>query len=191
MEEKFIIGLGNPGKEYESTRHNIGFLLLDFLKKEWMFPDFTYDKYSKSLKTSSTFLNHKITLMKPQTFMNLSGESISSLKTKTPLNNFLILYDDFDLDLGTFRIKAKGSGGSHNGMKSILNIAKDLNIPRLRIGIKPNHPVGNAANFVLGKFSKLELKTIFETSKNIEEATSLFIKNNLEEAFQKFNRKNK
>ncbi|PCJ20370.1 MAG: aminoacyl-tRNA hydrolase [Candidatus Cloacimonadota bacterium] len=185
-----VIGLGNPGEKYDNTRHNIGFMTLDYLNKNNLGQDFQANKYNKSYESNLTLSNNNITLLKPQTFMNLSGESLIRLKKTIPPSKMIVIYDDFDLTLGSIRIRKKGSAGSHNGMKSIISILGTNEFPRIRIGIRPNHPIKGAASFVLGKFQSTEIEIINKLYPCIQESIELIINNKLEEACQKFNKKN-
>lgn len=160
MSNKFlIVGLGNPGNEYDNTRHNIGFKILD------SFAD------SLKLKFESTRLafaaegkvkNKIYFLIKPTTFMNLSGKAVNYYlqKEKIPLANLLVITDDIALPLGQIRLRSKGSDGGHNGLKSINEVLGNGNYSRLRFGIGNEYPKGAQVNFVLGKWNNEELKII-------------------------------
>ena len=163
---KIIVGLGNPGKEYENTKHNIGFMFLDYLVNKNNLGDFKKFKNSKILECDLN--GKKIILAKPQTYMNLSGNALVELKNWYKIENkdMLVIYDDFDIAFGDVRYRDKGSAGTHNGMKDIVNKISSIEIPRLRIGTgglkKENEPI---ISFVLSKFSKSnldELNNIFE-----------------------------
>ncbi len=147
---KLVVGLGNPGKEYEKTYHNIGFFAVDKISDEYGL-DFT--KNECKAKTCSVYLkNTKLILAKPQTYMNLSGESIRELKQKYKLQNsdIYVLCDDIDLPLGKIRLRHSGSGGTHNGLKNIvLNIGEDFN--RIKIGVGRDDKFKDLADFVLSK----------------------------------------
>jgi PTH1 family peptidyl-tRNA hydrolase len=164
---KVIVGLGNPGAKYLTTRHNIGFLFLDFIARKYEFADFEEKTKLKSLVSEKNIGTEKVLLIKPTTFMNLSGESLLAVKNfyKLEWSDFLICYDDVDLPFGTVRQRLSGSAGTHNGMRSILGISKDDNIPRIKLGIEVENRLGDLSGFVLGRFSDLELselKDIFE-----------------------------
>lgn len=165
---KIIVGLGNPGKEYEHTKHNIGFMFLDYLVNKNNLGEFKKFKNSKILEFNLN--GKKVILAKPQTYMNLSGNALVELKNwyKVENKDILVIYDDFDILFGDVRYKEKGSAGTHNGMKDIVNKISSIEIPRLRIGTgglkKENEPI---INFVLSKFSKSsldELNDIFEVA---------------------------
>lgn len=158
---KIIVGLGNPGKDYEQTRHNIGWLFLEYLA----------DKYNTSITKSNCdalvgetkINNEKIVFAKPMTYMNLSGNAVSKLKKwyKVENEDILIVYDDIDIPFGTIRFREKGSGGTHNGMKNIVQMLSTQEISRLRIGLGGlKHEKQNMADFVLQRFKKDELEKL-------------------------------
>src|SRR3989338_922255 len=159
-----IIGLGNVGKEYGGTRHNAGFILVDQLQQSWKFPEWKEEKKLKALISSGTYQEQKIILVKPTTFMNLSGEAVSLVTNfyKIAPENTWVTYDDMDLPLGKIRIRTDGSAGTHNGMKSILQHLPTINFPRIRIGIESRgveHGMPeqmDTSDFVLSKFTAKE-----------------------------------
>lgn len=150
---KVIVGLGNPGKEYEKTYHNIGFLTLDALAAA------LGAKFSKKMANSQVaevfFKGQKVILAKPQTYMNLSGQAVLELKNKFKLNDedFLIILDDIDLPVGKVRFRQEGSAGTHNGLRNIVTLLKTNIIPRLRIGIGKDERM-DLADFVLSKIKE-------------------------------------
>lgn len=166
-----IVGLGNPGKEYEKTHHNMGFMVLDeFAKKH----DLKISKNKdKALIFEGNVLGEKIVLAKPLTYMNLSGESVVSLKNRFKPDKILVVYDDIDIEIGSVRFRNKGSAGTHNGMKSIVSLLGNQNFARIRVGIKPDEKPQNLANFVLSKINK-EKQAGFEMA--FEKATQLLEK---------------
>lgn len=163
---KIIVGLGNPGKEYENTKHNLGFMFVDYLLKKYDLNRFKKFKSSKIIET--TLNNQKVIFVKPQTYMNLSGTAVLELKQwfKVENKDILVIYDDFDIVFGNVRFRENGSGGTHNGMKDIVSKLSNTDIPRLRIGtggLKKEKE--ETISFVLSKFSKEEnnkLNEIFE-----------------------------
>ncbi len=163
---KVIIGLGNPGKKYLTTRHNIGFLFLDWLAQtQYSEKNFSNNKKLQAETLELNDNNQKIILAKPTTFMNLSGDCFSKIKNYYDLENkdFLIVYDDIDIDFGDSRFREKGSGGTHNGMRSILKHSDSNDIPRLRLGVNNTHRQHQElSDFVLSNFSKDELKQLSE-----------------------------
>lgn len=171
---KLIVGLGNPGEKYSRTRHNIGWLFIDYLSKIY---GIDVEKNKCDALVGETKVNgEKIILAKPLTFMNLSGNAVVKLKKWYKVDNkdILIIFDDIDIPFGTFRYREKGSGGSHNGMKNIVQMLSTEEISRLRIGLGGlKHEKQDMADFVLQKFKKDELKNLedifFEASKKVEE----------------------
>ena len=158
---KIIVGLGNPGKEYESTRHNIGWLFLDYLAQIY---NVDISKNNNNALVGETVINsEKIIFAKPITYMNLSGNAVSKLKNwyKVENKDILIVYDDIDIPFGTIRYREKGSGGTHNGMKNIIQMLSSEEIARLRIGLGGlKHEKQDMASFVLQKFKKDELEKL-------------------------------
>ena len=159
---KLIIGLGNPGIEYQKTRHNLGFQVLNFLVNKLNLK-WKKEKF-KGLYALGTYLNQKIVLLKPLTGINNSGECIRDFVNylQIPLTNILIIYDDLTLPLGTFRYRQQGSSGGHNGVKSIIKCLGTQKIKRLKIGISYNKNV-LWSEWVLQKFSPSETKILRET----------------------------
>ena len=163
---KLVVGLGNPDREYENTYHNVGFFLVDKFSDEFGL-DFT--KSECHAKTCCTFLdNEKIILAKPQTYMNLSGQSVVELKQKYKLKNsdIYVLVDDIDLPLGKVRLRHEGSGGTHNGLRNIVSlIGEDFN--RIKMGIGRDPKFENLADFVLSKIPKENLEIIEKSSEEV------------------------
>lgn len=172
-----IVGLGNPGNAYTDTRHNIGFNLVDQIKDFLGFPDFS-NKFD-SLFSSKQVNNTKVFLLKPQTYMNLSGEALSKIVNfyKIDLDNILVIHDDLDLQLGKVKIKQGGGSGGHNGIKSIDKYIGP-NYFRLRIGIGKPEAFMEVSNFVLSKFSATEVNIINRILKRIIENFDLIIEKN-------------
>ena len=152
----FIVGLGNPGAEYEWTRHNLGFLLVDKLAREAGIE--VRRRNCRALVGRGLVAGTEVLLVKPQTFMNLSGEAVSCLLSKQPelkpAAALVVISDDLALPFGRIRIRERGSAGGHNGLKSIIGALGTNEFIRLRIGIMPDHPVANAKGFVLDQLSK-------------------------------------
>lgn len=182
-----IAGLGNPGKKYEHTRHNIGFIAIDLLAAKL---GIKVNKLKFKAMIGEGYIGtEKVVLIKPQTFMNLSGEAIRDAANfyKVPNENIFVIYDDIDLEAGKLRIRKKGSSGSHNGMKSIIYQLGFDDFPRFRIGVsKP--PAGfDLANFVLSGFSKDEIKPVASAVDTCIEAVQTAVKEDLDTAMNKFN----
>ena len=158
---KIIVGLGNPGKEYKNTKHNLGFMFIDYLISKYNLGN---EKKFKNSKIIETKINEeKVVLAKPQTYMNLSGNAVVELKNwyKVENKDILIVYDDFDILFRNVRFREKGSAGTHNGMKDIVNKLASTQIPRLRIGTGGlKNEKEEVISFVLSKFSQKELAEI-------------------------------
>jgi peptidyl-tRNA hydrolase, PTH1 family len=182
-----IVGLGNPGREYRQTRHNVGFMLMDRLTAR-LNVRFTRMQ-SKALVASANFEERKIIFAKPQTFMNLSGQSVQGLLHfyKLPLENLLIAHDDLDLPLGTIRIRPDGRSAGQKGMTSTIDRLGTDEFPRLRLGI--GHPPGQmqAPDYVLQDFSGAEMVVISETLNRAVEAGLTWVTEGLDKAMNKFN----
>ena len=135
---KIIIGLGNIGKEYEETRHNVGFMCVDYFIKEILKQDLNYKKRDNYFYIETSHKGEKIVVIKPTTYMNLSGEAIAKVKKWYKIENqdLIVIYDDVDLSLGNIRFRESGSAGTHNGMRNILSILKTEELKRIRIGIE-------------------------------------------------------
>jgi len=187
-----VVGLGNPGLKYEFTRHNIGFRIVDSLARD-MGTEFKKVKSYYSLISRGTINNHKVMLVKPQTFMNLSGRAVSKVVSyyQIPLQDLLIVYDDLNLELGQIRIRKKGSAGGHKGMESIMQYLNSEDIPRLRIGI--GNPSVNfnfdCVSYVLSNFNNEEkdkIREVIQLSTNVIKAIT---EGGFEKAMRKYNRK--
>jgi len=186
-ETYLIVGLGNPGREYRETRHNVGFMLLDRLTVK-LNARFTRLQ-SMALVASANYQERKIILAKPQTFMNLSGQSVQGLMHfyKLPLENLLIAHDDLDLPVGTIRIRPDGGSAGQKGMMSSIERLGTDEFPRLRLGI--GRPTGHmeAPDYVLQDFSKADLTIISETLDRAMGAVLEFVVNGLDIAMNRFN----
>ncbi len=181
-----IAGLGNPGKKYENTRHNMGFLVLDaFAQRHGI----KVSKIKHKALTGEGFIaGKKVLLVKPQTYMNLSGESLREVMEyyKVPIENLIVIYDDLDLEIGALRIRKKGSAGSHNGMKSVISQLQDDQFPRIRIGI------GGAdgrdwKDFVTGGVSKAEADILSETIDRAADAVTCMLEKGIDIAMNQYN----
>ena len=155
MDKFLIVGLGNPGLDYQETRHNIGFKIIDYLAEKF---DLTFRNQKYGLTASFQYKGRTINLMKPSTFMNLSGKAVHYHleKNKIRINNLLIISDDLHLPFGLIKIRRKGSDGGHNGHKDIIEKLESINYSRLKFGIGSNFLVGQQANYVLGVWSEEE-----------------------------------
>ncbi len=191
---KIVVGLGNPGKEYEGSRHNAGWMVLDELRKELDGEAFKEEKKFKTLLSVSAFENEKLLLVKPLTFMNLSGESVQLLAKyyKVIPEDILCIFDDFDIPFGTLRIRANGGPGTHNGMKSMVQHLGE-NFPRIRIGLKnANNDLVlqmkmDMKNAVLKPFNKEEKKELPRVLKKAAAAAKTWLNQGIEDAMNTYN----
>lgn len=185
-----IAGLGNPGKKYENTRHNMGFMVMDALGEK-LGININKIKF-KSLTAEGRIGSEKVIIMKPQTYMNLSGEAVREAADyyKVPEENIIVVYDDMDIDLGSLRIRKSGSAGTHNGMKSIIYQLKSDKFPRIRVGIGANHK-SDIIGFVIGSVSKDEASILNKTILNAADAVEEIITGDIDMAMNKYNTKKK
>lgn len=187
---KIIVGLGNPTKEYEGTRHNIGFSVIDQLAKEYNIS--MTEKKFKAICGKGIIGGEKIILVKPQTYMNLSGESVIEVVNFfkcDPEEDLIVIYDDIDLDVGRLRIRAKGSAGGHNGMKNIIaHIGTDV-FARIRVGVGAKPKDWDLADYVLGHFPKEDLAMIDEGRSLACKATAIIIEDGVQAAMNQCNSK--
>ncbi|MGL5131584.1 MAG: aminoacyl-tRNA hydrolase [Planktothrix sp.] len=191
---QLIVGLGNPENKYEQTRHNIGFEAIDALAKAWRIPVSENRKFKGKFGEGVTTSGEKIRLLKPLTYMNLSGQAIRAVVDwyKLPPTSVLVIYDDMDLPLGRLRLRLSGSAGGHNGMKSTISHLGTQNFPRLRIGIgKPKSISGTmereTVSYVLGKFSATEMQIMEQVLKWTGEAIDLSLHQGVEKAMSLYN----
>lgn len=186
--EYIIAGLGNPGAQYENTRHNAGFMTVDTLAEKYKF-EIKKLKF-KSLTADTVIAGKRCLVMKPSTFMNKSGEAISEAMNfyKISPENVIICYDDISLEPGKLRIRRKGSDGGHNGIKSIIYLTGSQDFPRVKIGVgaKP-HKDYDLAAWVLGNFSSEDIPKLHEATENACEAIELIVKGQTDKAMNKFN----
>lgn len=182
-----IVGLGNPGKDYVNTRHNIGFDTIELLAKR---NHININKIKfKSVYGEGTIGNEKVLLVKPQTFMNNSGITVRDIYNyyKIPIENIIVIVDDIDIDFAQVRIRKKGSAGSHNGLKSIIYQLQRDDFPRVKIGIGKKREGQDLANFVLSRFSKDEREIIEESLLIGAESVEAIIKYGVDQAMNEFN----
>ncbi len=186
--EYIVVGLGNPGDEYSNTRHNIGFMTLDYIARDLNL-DINKHKF-KALTTECCIASKKVLLMKPQTYMNLSGQAVKEAMNfyKIPPENVLIIFDDISLELGKIRIRKKGSHGGHNGIKDIIANLGSNSFPRIKIGI------GNKSNidydlkdFVLSPFSSSDMEKIKAEFTDVFSALKLILNNETDKAMNLYN----
>jgi PTH1 family peptidyl-tRNA hydrolase len=189
---KIITGLGNPGKKYENTRHNVGFIIIsNFGIKISDFSDWKINKKFNAEISEGKIGGEKIVLLRPQTFMNNSGQAVAAAARfyKIKPADLLIIHDDIDLPLGKLRIKKDGSSGGHRGVESIITALNSKNFTRLKIGVAPEARPKNfdAADFVLKKFIKAEAKKVSEITKKATEAVAVILAEGTDEAMNQFN----
>jgi PTH1 family peptidyl-tRNA hydrolase len=182
-----IVGLGNPGPEYERTRHNLGFMLVDKLAAE---AGSTVKRSEcRSLVGNAPIEGQRVLLAKPQTYMNLSGEAVSCLNSKHELEaeSLIVISDDLALPFGSIRLRERGSAGGHNGLKSIIGALRTNEFVRLRIGIQPEHPLSDAKRFVLDEFSRTERESLSEVLERATEALRSVLRDGIGKAMSLHN----
>ena len=187
-----IAGLGNPDRQYEGTRHNAGFDVIDRIAEKYNIAVDT--KKHRACIGKGIIGGQKVLLAKPQTYMNLSGESIRSLVDYYKIdeeNELLVVYDDISLDVGQLRIRAKGSAGGHNGIKNIIAHLGTQVFPRIKVGVGEKPKGYDLADYVLGHFSKAEREQMEEGYDNAVRAAEMIVSGQLNEAMNEFNRKKK
>jgi len=185
-----IVGFGNPGRQYKCNRHNVGFMLVDNLAKRL---GTTFSRMeSRALVTKNTYLDKRLILAKPQTYMNLSGQAVASLVKfyKIPLENLLIAYDDVDLPLGTIRLRPMGGSAGQKGMRSTVERLGTEEFPRIRLGIDRPPGAMQAADYVLQDFSKDEIEIVNHVIDRATDATLVFVTEGLDVAMNKYNTHN-
>jgi len=184
-----IVGLGNPGDEYQWSRHNLGFMLIDKLAHDEGIV--VSRRECSSLVGRGEVEGVRTKLAKPQTYMNLSGHAVScllaKLKSESPIEQLIVISDDLALPLGKIRIRERGSAGGHNGLKSIIAALGTNEFVRLRIGIQPEHPISDAKRFVLDMFSRSERALVTETIEQSAKAIKTIIRDGALKAMAQFN----
>lgn len=182
-----VVGLGNPGERYARTRHNLGFMVVELIARE----EQTQVKREecRSFIGRSVIGNEVVELAKPQTFMNLSGEAVSCLlrKQDRAIEKLIVISDDLALPFGKIRLRPRGTHGGQNGLRNIIDRTGTQEFIRLRIGIAPEHPIGNAKDFVLQNFSKGESERVEEILKDSADAVRDVISDGIEKAMAKWN----
>lgn len=188
MKKFLIVGLGNIGVDYVQTRHNIGFLLLDFMSHEL---DFKFEDLRYGAVANHSIKGKKVIFLKPNTYMNLSGKAVKYWMEKENISfeNVLIITDDLNLDFGNIRIKSKGSDGGHNGLKSLQSELQTVNYPRLRFGIGDKFSKGRQVDYVLGQWNEEERKFLPERLETSSKAVHSFVLSGINETMNQFNGK--
>ena len=188
---KVILGLGNPGKEYEATRHNVGWWAVDHLADVWRFDG--WKKNGDALVASGKVGHDQVRLVKPLTFMNLSGAVLRPYLRRpfwSAKGDLLVIVDEVALPLGSYRLRGSGSAGGHNGLKSVEHALKSRDYARLRIGIKPvedQRSVGDLSDFVLGPFGKAEREVVKELLPRVTDAVEVWLREGVLAAMNKHN----
>lgn len=184
-----IVGLGNPEPEYSRTRHNMGFDVINKIAKKCDI-ELTRNNYN-AIYGSGIVEGEKVILVKPQTFMNLSGEAVKKYVDfyKIPLDNVLVIYDDMDTNVGNIRVRAKGGAGSHNGMKSMISELNSENFPRIRVGIGRPKDEFDRIDYVIGHISDEEYCVLQNGQNKAVEAALYYIKHGIDNAMNQFNEK--
>ena len=182
-----IVGLGNPGKKYEKTRHNVGFSTIDILSAKFGIK--VNRLKHKALTGDGIIKGERVILVKPQTFMNLSGESIYEIAEwyRLPMENLIVIYDDVDLPVGTIRIRPKGSSGTHNGMRSVIYQLRSDEFPRIRIGIGKAPEEWDLADYVLSRFNAEEAVEVVKSIERAAEAAAAIVHSGIEVAMNLYN----
>jgi peptidyl-tRNA hydrolase, PTH1 family len=189
---KLLVGLGNPGIEYQFTPHNIGFLAVDRIAEKCGIQ--VDNRHSKALTGRARIGNEEILLAKPETYMNLSGMSVLELSRKyeiDPAKDLVVIYDELDLPLGMIRVRARGSSAGHNGMQSIINAMQTEEIARIRIGVAPDSPGKGGVKYILAPFRKSQLLAVDEALDLAAQAVNVILSDGIATAMNRFNRKNK
>lgn len=189
---KVIVGLGNPGREYQATRHNVGWWVVDHLADVWHFDGWRKDQ--NALVSDGLVGNYKVRLVKPQTYMNLSGDALKTYQRRpfwSHETDLLVIVDEVALPVGRYRIRARGSAGGHNGLKHIQHILKSDVYPRLRVGVGPNEEHraigGDLADYVLAPFGKMERQDILDLMPKLTDACERWIREGIEKTMNTHN----
>lgn len=188
MNNSLIFGLGNPGKDYEATRHNIGFMAIEALAKKHAIAGKGESKFN-AIVGQGRLGSHKILIAQPTTFMNKSGEALQKITAfyKIPQEAILVAYDDVDLPLGKMRFRPEGSAGTHNGMKSVIQCMGTNTIARLRLGVGSPHPEWDLADYVLSQFTPEEGPVLDKVIAAAVEAIEAWVCDGTETAMNRFN----
>jgi PTH1 family peptidyl-tRNA hydrolase len=187
---KLIVGLGNPGIEYQFTPHNMGFLAVDRIAEQHGVR--VSNRRCRALTGKALIADHEVLLAKPETYMNLSGMSVRELVQEhevDPGQDLIVIYDELDLPLGTMRIRQRGSSAGHNGMESIIGALGSDEFIRMRLGIGPDHPVKDGARYVLGQFKKSQFAALDQELDMAAEAVKVILGEGVAKAMSRFNRR--
>ena len=187
---KLIVGLGNPGIEYQFTPHNLGFLAVDRLAERWRLE--VKNRHCQALTARTTVGDETVLLAKPETYMNLSGLAVRGLVEEyevRPEQDLIVIYDELDLPFGALRIRPRGGTAGHNGMESILGALGTDQFLRVRLGIAPDHKVSDGAGYVLSQFRRSQYKVLDEVLDTAAEAVEMILREGAAAAMNRFNRK--
>lgn len=185
---KLVVGLGNPGSAYKNTRHNLGFMVIDALAKDFAVR-LKPESKTNTLKVNSDFRGEALVLCKPLSYMNLSGSTVLKLlrENRAHPQDILVICDDVNLELGRLKLKAGGSAGGHNGLVSLITSLKTEAFPRLRIGVAAPEVKGKLSDYVLSRFSRGEQKVIQRAIAEAKKAVLYWLENGIEAAMSRFN----
>ena len=183
-----IVGLGNPEEKYEKTRHNMGFNTIDKISKKYNI-EFDKNKFEGIYGIGSIY-GEKVILLKPQTYMNLSGRSLAPMANfyKVDIQNIIVIYDDMDIEVGAIKLRKKGGPGSHNGMKSVVEELNSTDFPRVRVGIGKPEFKNDTINYVIGKVPEEEYKKLQQGEEKAADAAIYYIKNGIDNTMNIFNK---
>jgi PTH1 family peptidyl-tRNA hydrolase len=187
---KLIVGLGNPGIEYQFTPHNMGFLAVDRIAEQYGVR--VSNRQCRALTGKAVIADHEVLLAKPETYMNLSGMSVRELVREHAVDaaqDLIVIYDELDLPLGTIRIRQRGSSAGHNGMESIIGALGSDEFVRMRLGIGLDHPVKDGVRYVLGQFKKSQYAAVDQELDTAAEAVKVILSEGVAKAMSRFNRR--
>ena len=189
---KLIVGLGNPGIEYQFTPHNMGFLAVDRLAEQAGVR--VNNRNCRAQTARTTLEGHDLVLAKPETYMNLSGTSVREMVRQyevQPEQDLIVLYDELDLPFGTLRVRPRGGSAGHNGIASVIGALDTQDIMRVRLGVGPDYPVGDGARYVLSQFKKTQYPLLDKVLDTAADAVRVILKDGVQAAMNRFNRKEK
>ncbi len=187
---KLIVGLGNPGIEYQFTPHNMGFLAVDRIAEQCGVR--VNNRHCRAQTARTRLAGHEVVLAKPETYMNLSGASVAELVREyetQPEQDLVLLYDELDLPFGTLRVRPRGRSAGHNGVESVIAALGTQQITRIRMGVGPDYPVGDGARYVLSQFKKPQLAVVDQVFDEAAEAVRVILADGVQAAMNRFNRK--
>ena len=187
---KLIVGLGNPGIEYQFTPHNMGFLAVDRIAEQCGVR--VNNRHCRAQTARTRIAGHEVVLAKPETYMNLSGASVAELVREyeaRPEEDLVLLYDELDLPFGSLRVRPRGRSAGHNGVQSVIGAIGTQEFTRIRLGIGPDHPVGDGARYVLSQFKKSQLEAVSDVLDRASDAVEVILREGVPAAMNRFNRK--